>query len=143
MSAFTDAFKLLDGESNVFVFLPVVNQGYVYWKTTSPSLTQTGIVLVSLLVSVTVFNIITHGNFDRYGPDNETMDMKYSILFIGIAIVWLLIFLYSLTQLYGLFSSGKIWPILLSAISLLFVCLLVTHGILSWILPMYDSDYEG
>lgn len=140
MSAFTDAFKLLDGEANVFTLLPAINQGYIYWKTPDPSLTQAAFVLGSLLISVVAFNIITHGDFHQYGSNSKTMEQKYAIFFILIAVIWMAALAYSLIQLYEKFSLNDFWPVLLSAISLLFVFLLTTHIILNWALPMYASD---
>lgn len=140
MSAFSDGLRLLEGEANAFALLPAVNQGYIFWKTTNPSLTQNVIVLGSLLVSVTAFNIITHGDFHQYGLDSETMEIKYALLLIGITVIWTVALAISVIQLYEYLSPNKPWPVLLLALSLLFVSMLITHVILSRALPMYDSD---
>lgn len=140
MSAFTAAFKLLNGEANVFTLLPAINQSYIYWKTSNPSLTQTTLVLCSLSVSVAAFNIITHGDFHQYGPDSKTMKQKYAVFLIVVAGIWVTLLVVSLIQLYRKFSLSEFWPVLLVATSLLFVLLLITHIILSWALPMYASD---
>lgn len=139
MSILTDAFRLLDRESNVFSFLPAVNQLYIYWKSSNPTLTQTTIAVSSLLVSVVVFNILTHGNFSRYESDSKTMKTRYALLLVAVAIIWSLFLSNSIIQMYEIFSSGELWPVLLTAISLVFVFLLVTHAILGRVLPMYDS----
>jgi len=140
MSAFADAFKLIDGEANAFTLLPAINQGYIYWKISDPSLTQAAFVLGSVLVSAVAFNIITHGDFHQDGPGSKTMERKYATSIIVIAGIWVMSLAFSLIQLYERFSLSEFWPALLSAISLLFVFLLITHIILSWALPMYSSD---
>jgi hypothetical protein len=140
MSIFTDVLRLLDGEANAFAFLPAVNQGYIYWKATNPSLAHTAISLSYLLISVALFNILTHGEFHRYGPNKERMETKYAISLLVIMGIWVGALALSVIKLYDHFSSGELWPVLLSAISLLFVCLLITHVVLNQALPMYDPD---
>ena len=139
MSAFTDAFRILDGETNILAFLPAVNQGYVYWKTANPSDMQAAIFVGSLLISVIAFNVLTYGNFSQYQDSSETMEVRYALILIVFTVIWGMALGFSLLQLSELASSGELWPLLLSAISLLFLLLIITHILLSWALPMYNS----
>jgi hypothetical protein len=139
MSVFTDAFKLLNGEANAFALLPVINQGYVYWQTTDPSLIQTAIVVGSLAISSVAFNVLTHSDFERYNSGDETMSTGSALSLILIAVFWIIALGYGLIQLYPKLASDKLWPVLLTAVSLLLVCLLVTHVILGELLSVYDS----
>jgi len=136
----SDAFDLFNGESNAFAFLPAINLGYIFWKTTTPSVFDTTVVLASLIVSAVAFNILTYGDFDRYNSGSENIPLSDSIALVLTSCLWILALGYSLRELYDLFSSSEIWPVLLTAISLLFVVLILTHAVLSRSLSFYRPN---
>lgn len=136
MSIFTAGLKLLDEEANAFALLPAVNYGYIYWKSSNPSVFQAFLSISAIVICAASFNILTYGNFEYYNSGDETIKVRSAILLIMISILWISYLGYSLVQIYSRFSLG-FWSVLLIGVSLLFCCLLITHGILSKFVPMY------
>jgi len=140
MSVFSDAFKLLNSETNAFALLPAINHGYVYWKTNNPSVNQDLVVLFSIVVSAVAFNFLTHGEFESYNSGDDTIGLGTALLIILIAVVWLGSLVCSLIGLYSLLPSEKPWALLLAAVSILFLTLAFSHVLLSRYVPVYASS---
>lgn len=141
MSITTDLLHLLDDESNAFAFLPALNNGYLYWQMPNPSLGNTCVFGISILIGAIAYNILNKVDFEEYRSDSHSaMPISSTSLLLIFGIIWLFVFGYSLILLWGRLLSGNIWPVLLTAVSLVVISLLLTDWILELLLPMYYSQ---
>lgn len=141
MSIFTDAFRLIDDDSNAFTFLPIVNHGYVYWQTANPSTTNVAIMALSLLISTILYNILSNSDFSEYNsPSKNAIPLASALFLLSVVIIWTGVLGYSLVLLYENFSASNFLPGLLLGVSLTFICIKCTDLILSKYLPIYREN---
>lgn len=138
MSALTDAIRVLNDESAVFSFLPAINFLYYFTGLETPTDFEIFLTLSSLFLSALLFNAVTEISILEDGQDEDTeTDLLSSLAMLVIGGLWTIVFLDSIAKLYTLFNTETIWPHLLSAVSIIFIFLLITDIMLYFLVPAY------
>lgn len=141
MSALTDAIRILNDESAVFSFLPAVNYLYFFTNQENPATFIIFLTLSSLFLSSLLYNALTEINLIEDNSGGERVsDLRSGVSMLVIGVLWVVIFGDSVVKLYTLFGPDSIWPELLSAVSILFIFLLITDLILFLIVPAYSEN---
>lgn len=140
MSILTDLFDLFESESNAFAFLPAINFGYLYWKNTNPQTIDLSILILVIAVCSISFNILSGYNFGEFlETDGDVMGTRIALLFATIGLSWTIALGVSVFYLYDFLSTETIWPILLTAVTLVFIIITVSDLVLR-LLPQYRPD---
>jgi hypothetical protein len=125
-----DAEVLLNQETGLFVFIPVINHAYIYYAGEDTSYLLY-IVAVLLLASF-IYNLATGD------PDRIPKSVRYT--FVISVILWFGALLFSVFKLFSGVQNVDVFSIILFFSSLLFLMLLATDYLLDSVTNGYDMS---
>lgn len=125
-----DATTLLNEDTGLFAFLPVVNYVFVIIQNLTDQLLI--LAILATLISALIYSVITGG------PGNLTEIQRWVLVIVAAG--WLILLFISMTLLWGYFSKPWFMPEILFFASVSFLALLVTDGLLRLFLEGYDSQ---